>query len=96
MANGLPPAMLSMESWYLGPCKVEDYSRVRALAQSDLALVHVSSVTAGQPLSTHGARPMIARAGSPSCTGQHEASCIPPHAGHHFDRSYWRHYQGCL
>ena len=66
MARGLLSAMLSMEPWYLGPRKVEDYSRVRALAQSDLVVVHVGGVTAGQPRSTHGAQPMIARAGSPS------------------------------
>jgi hypothetical protein len=73
---------------------VEDYSSVRALAQSDLVLVHVGGMTAGQPRSTHGAQPMIARAGSPRWTGQREASCISPHVGHRFDRSYWRHYQG--
>ena len=53
------PAMVDTYHEYLA----EDYHRVRALAQSDLVLVHLAGPTAGQPLGTHGARQMIERAG---------------------------------
>lgn len=56
----------------------EDYHRVRALAQTDLVLVHVAGRTAGQPLGTHGARQMIERAGRRAGLG-----VVKPHAFRH-------------
>jgi integrase len=56
----------------------EDYYRVRAVAQTDLVLVHVVGVTAGQALSTHGARQMIERAGRRAGLGR-----VKPHAFRH-------------
>jgi integrase len=56
----------------------EDYHRVRAVAQSDLVLVHLTGKTAGLPLSTHGARQMLERAGRRAGLG-----AVKPHAFRH-------------
>lgn len=68
------PAMVDTYHEYLA----EDYHGVRALAQSDLVLVHVAGPTAGQPLGTHGARQMIERAGRRAGLG-----LVKPHAFRH-------------
>jgi integrase len=68
------PAMLDSYHEYVA----EDYYRVRAVAQTDLVLVHVVGVTAGQALSTHGARQMLERAGRRAGLG-----VVKPHAFRH-------------
>ena len=68
------PAMVDAYNEYLA----DDYYRVRAVAQTDLVLVHVVGPTAGQPLSTHGARQMLERAGRRADLGR-----IKPHAFRH-------------
>jgi integrase len=68
------PAMLDSYHEYVA----EDYHRVRALAQTDLVLVHTVGVTAGQALSTHGARQMLERAGHRAGLG-----LVKPHAFRH-------------
>jgi integrase len=68
------PAMVDSYHEYLA----EDYYRVRALAQTDLVLVHVGGPTAGRPLGTHGARQMIERAGRRAGLG-----LVKPHAFRH-------------
>lgn len=68
------PAMVDTYHEYLA----EDYHRVRALAQSDLVLVHVAGPTAGSGLGTHGARQMIERAGRRAGLG-----LVKPHAFRH-------------
>jgi len=68
------PAMVDTYHEYLA----EDYHRVRALALSDLVLVHLTGPTAGQPLGTHGARQMIERAGRRAGLG-----LVKPHAFRH-------------
>lgn len=68
------PAMVDTYNEYLA----EEYHRVRAVAQTDLVLVHVVGPTAGQPLSTHGARQMLERAGRRAGLGW-----IKPHAFRH-------------
>ncbi len=68
------PAMITTYHHYLA----EDYHRLRALAQSDLVLVQLAGERAGAPLSTHGARQMIDRAGRRAGLGR-----IRPHAFRH-------------
>jgi len=68
------PAMVDSYHEYVA----EDYYRVRAVAQTDLVLVHVVGVTAGEALGTHGARQMIERAGLRAGLGR-----IKPHAFRH-------------
>jgi integrase len=68
------PAMVDSYHEYLA----EDYHRVRAVALSDLVLVHLVGETAGQPLSTHGARQMLERAGRRASLG-----VVKPHAFRH-------------
>jgi len=68
------PAMVDTYHEYLA----EDYHRVRALAQTDLVLVHLAGPTAGQPLGTHGARQMIERGGRRAGLG-----LVKPHAFRH-------------
>ena len=68
------PAMVDSYHEYVA----EDYYRVRALAQTDLVLVHTVGATAGQALSTHGARQMIERAGRRAGLG-----LVKPHAFRH-------------
>lgn len=68
------PAMVDAYHEYLA----EDYHPVRALAQTDLVLVHLGGPTAGQPLGTHGARQMIERAGRRAGLG-----LVRPHAFRH-------------
>lgn len=68
------PAMVDSYHVYLA----EDYHRVRALAHSDLVLVHLGGETAGQALSTHGARQMLERAGRRAGLG-----LVKPHAFRH-------------
>ena len=68
------PAMVDSYHEYVA----EDYYRVRGVAQTDLLLVHVVGVTAGQALSTHGARQMIERAGRRAGLG-----AVKPHAFRH-------------
>jgi integrase len=68
------PAMVDTYHEYLA----EDYHRVRAVALSDLVLVHLVGETAGQPLSTHGARQMLERAGRRA-----ELGVVKPHAFRH-------------
>jgi integrase len=68
------PAMVDSYHEYL----IEDYHRVRALAQTDLVLVHLDGRTAGQPLTTHGARQMLERAGRRAGLG-----LVKPHAFRH-------------
>lgn len=68
------PAMVHSYHEYLA----DDYHRVRAVAQTDLVLVHLAGETAGQALSTHGARQMIERAGGRAGLGR-----VRPHAFRH-------------
>jgi integrase len=68
------PAMVDIYHEYVA----EDYFRVRAVAQTDLVLVHTVGATAGQPLSTHGARQMLERAGRRAGLGS-----VKPHAFRH-------------
>jgi len=68
------PAMVDSYNEYLA----EDYHSVRAMSQSDLVLVHLAGQTAGQPLSTHGARQMLERAGRRAGLGR-----VKPHAFRH-------------
>jgi integrase len=68
------PAMVDAYHEYL----VAEYYLVRAVAQTDLVLVHLGGSTAGQPLSTHGARQMLERAGRRAGLG-----LIKPHAFRH-------------
>jgi integrase len=68
------PAMVDSYHEYLA----DDYHRVRALAQTDLVLVHLAGETAGQALSTHGARQMLDRAGRRAALGR-----VKPHAFRH-------------
>jgi integrase len=68
------PAMVDSYHEYVA----EDYHRVRAVAQTDLVLVHTVGVTAGQALSTHGARQMLKRAGHRAGLG-----LVKPHAFRH-------------
>jgi len=56
----------------------EDYHRVRGLAQTDLLLVQLAGERVGEPLTTHGARQMIERAGRRAGLG-----LIKPHAFRH-------------
>jgi integrase len=57
---------------------VEDYYRLRALAQHDLVLVQLAGERAGEPLTPHGARQMLARAGRRAGLGR-----VIPHAFRH-------------
>lgn len=68
------PAMVDTYQEYLA----EDYHRVRAVAHSDLVLVHLAGPTAGAGLGTHGARQMIERAGRRAGLG-----LVKPHAFRH-------------
>lgn len=68
------PAMVDSYHEYLA----EDYYLVRAVAQTELVLVHLVGETAGQPLSTHGARQMLERAGRRAGLG-----LVKPHAFRH-------------
>jgi integrase len=68
------PAMVATYHEYLA----EDYYRVRAAAVTDLVLVQLAGVGAGEPLSTHGVRQMLARAGRRAGVGH-----IRPHAFRH-------------
>ena len=68
------PAMVDSYHEYVA----EDYYRVRAVAQTDLVLVHRVGATAGQALSTHGARQMLERAGRRAGLGR-----VKPHAFRH-------------
>ena len=68
------PAMVDSYNEYLA----EDYHPVRAVSQTDLVLVHLVGKTAGQPLSTHGARQMLERAGHRAGLGR-----VKPHAFRH-------------
>lgn len=68
------PAMVDSYYEYM----IDEYHRVRALAQHDLVFVHLTGATAGQPLSTHGARQMIERAGRRAGLGR-----VLPHAFRH-------------
>ena len=68
------PAMVDTYNEYLA----EDYHRVRAVAHTDLVLVHLTGETAGQPLSPHGARQMLDRAGRRAGLGR-----VRPHAFRH-------------
>lgn len=68
------PAMVDSYHEYLA----EDYHRVRALAQTELVLVHLAGPTAGQPLGTHGARQMLERTGRRAGLG-----VVKPHAFRH-------------
>ena len=68
------PAMVDAYNDYLA----EDYYRVRAVARTDLVLVHLAGGTAGQPLSPHGARQMLDRAGRRAGLGR-----VRPHAFRH-------------
>lgn len=68
------PAMVGSYHEYLA----EEYYLVRAVAQTDLVLVHLVGETAGQPLGTHGARQMIERAGRRAGLG-----LVKPHAFRH-------------
>lgn len=68
------PAMVTAYHEYL----IEDYHDLRALAQTDLVLVQLRGERAGEPLSTHGARQMLERAGRRGGLGK-----IRPHAFRH-------------
>lgn len=68
------PAMIDSYFEYL----IDDYHRVRALAQHDLVFVHLTGATAGKPLSPHGARQMIERSGRRAGLGR-----VLPHAFRH-------------
>jgi integrase len=68
------PAMVDSYHEYLA----DEYYRVRALAHTDLVLVHLTGATVGQPLSTHGARQMLDRAGHRAGLGR-----VKPHAFRH-------------
>jgi len=68
------PGMVDSYLEYLA----EDYHRVRGLAQTDLLLVQLAGERAGEPLTTHGARQMIERAGRRAGLG-----LIKPHAFRH-------------
>jgi len=84
------PAMVDSYHEYVA----EDYYRVRAVAQTDLVLVHVVGVTAGQALGTHGARQMIERARASRRVGSGQASRVPSHVGYRVDRGHGREHQG--
>lgn len=68
------PAMIDTYHEYLA----EEYYRLRAVAQTDLVLVQLTGVRAGAPLSPHGARQMIERAGHRAGLG-----LVKPHAFRH-------------
>ena len=68
------PAMVTAYHEYL----IDDYHNLRALAQTDLVLVQLSGERAGAPLSTHGARQMLERAGRRGGLGR-----VRPHAFRH-------------
>ena len=68
------PAMVASYHEYL----IEDYHRVRALADGSLVLVQLTGEHAGAGLSTHGARQMLERAGRRAGLG-----VIKPHAFRH-------------
>lgn len=68
------PAMVAAYHQYL----IEDYHRMRALAQHDLVLVQLAGERAGEPLSPHGARQMLERAGRRAGLG-----LVTPHAFRH-------------
>ncbi|MGH3288415.1 MAG: tyrosine-type recombinase/integrase [Streptosporangiaceae bacterium] len=68
------PAMAAAYHEYL----IEDYHRLRALAQHDLVLVQLAGDRAGEPLSAHGARQMLERAGRRAGVG-----LVTPHAFRH-------------
>jgi integrase len=68
------PAMISSFHEYLA----EDYHRVRAAATTDLVLVQLAGERAGEPLSTHGVRQMLDRAGRRGGLGR-----VRPHAFRH-------------
>jgi integrase len=68
------PAMVTAYHEYLA----EDYYRVRALAGHDMVLVQLAGARAGEPLSAHGARQMLERAGRRAGLG-----LVTPHAFRH-------------
>jgi len=68
------PAMVATYHEYL----IEDYHRLRAVADGLLVLVQLTGEQAGEPLSTHGARQMLERAGRRAGLG-----VIKPHAFRH-------------
>lgn len=68
------PAMVDTYNEYLA----DEYYGVRAAAETDLILVHIAGPTAGQPLTTHGARQMLDRAGRRAGLGR-----VRPHAFRH-------------
>jgi len=68
------PAMVAAYHEYLAG----DYYRVRALACHDMVLVQLAGERAGEPLSAHGARQMLERAGRRAGLG-----LVTPHAFRH-------------
>jgi len=68
------PAMVATYHEYL----IEDYHRLRAVADGSLVLVQLTGEHAGAGLSTHGARQMLERAGRRAGLG-----VIKPHAFRH-------------
>ena len=68
------PAMVAAYHEYL----IEDYHRIRGLAGHDLVLVQLAGERAGEPLTTHGARQMLERAGRRAGLG-----LVTPHAFRH-------------
>jgi integrase len=68
------PAMTAAYHEYL----IEDYYRARALAQHDLVFVQLAGERAGEPLTPHGARQMLERAGRRAALG-----LVTPHAFRH-------------
>jgi len=68
------PAMAAAYHEYL----IEDYHRLRALAGHGLVLVQLSGERAGEPLTPHGARQMLERAGRRAGPG-----LVTPHAFRH-------------
>lgn len=68
------PAMVDAYNEYVA----DEYHQIRAVADTDLVFVHLVGPTAGQPLTTHGARQMMDRAGRRAGLGR-----IKPHAFRH-------------
>jgi len=68
------PAMVDTYNEYVA----DEYLGVRAVAHTDLVFVHLAGPTAGQPLTTHGARQMVERVGRRAGLGR-----IKPHAFRH-------------
>ena len=68
------PAMVAAYHEYL----IEDYHRVRGLAGHDMVLVQLAGDRAGGPLTPHGARQMLERAGRRAGLG-----LVTPHAFRH-------------